>query len=121
MKLIPKVHHDHISRSLNAITMILEYLRQYCFNPTTEHNILKIRKFSRYLITLEQCNQEDVVNAIQEAELKIINDLINHSSGMNCIELSLCLLKSQFSNTRKNAELLMESALSKQVRSNGEI
>ena len=105
--------------SVNAITLMTEYIRMEYPKDYSAATSRRIEKICTGLLSMENCNQKQIVDTVCKTECKLLDEAMDHMIGLKGIEMSLLLKESHFDRVRKKADKLMDICTAKKVISNG--
>ena len=110
------IENKDISKSIQAINVICEYIRFCYFDNYKYINKDKLDKYCRLLINFEMCNHAVVVKHCKLTIKHILNQAIKEPYNLKSIDLSLCLSNSNYSDIQELCEELMIKSIGTHVR-----
>tara|TARA_A100001015_G_C15027772_1_gene731456 strand:- start:708 stop:1178 length:471 start_codon:yes stop_codon:yes gene_type:complete len=113
------IKQEDLERSLRAIEMIKEYIRQEYDKPNSIKSRKRIEKMCLNLLAMENCSVKSITDAVCKTECTVLDESMDHMIGLNGIEMSLLMKNSHFSRVQKKAEKLMDECTANNVISNG--
>lgn len=109
------VNKEHTQRTLTAITLLSEYVRRYYGMKSSKQSLKKIRKYVSSLMALEDCERQEISQAVKQSEMRLCEECSKHMTGLGGLEVSFVLKHSCFPEVRAHAEDLSDICTSRQV------
>tara|TARA_A100001015_G_scaffold319807_1_gene443956 strand:- start:1274 stop:1741 length:468 start_codon:yes stop_codon:yes gene_type:complete len=113
------VNEQDLERSLRAVEMIKEYIRQEYDKPKSIKSRQRVEKMCLNLLSMENCNKKSVCDAVCQTECTLLDEAMEHMIGLNGIEMSLLMKESHFVRVQKKADKLMDACTANTIISNG--